>query len=673
MAIEKIIDINIQGNADQAVGSLRSQLKEAQAEVAILSDKFGVTSVEAANAAKKAGELKDKIGDAKALTDAFNPDAKFKALTSSLSGVAGGFAAVQGGMALFGAESEDVQKTLLKVQSAMALSQGLQSIGESVDSFKQLGAVINSTTTFQKLNTLATAAAAAVQKLFTGAVNTTATSFNALKTAIVSTGIGALVVGIGYLISKMNESADATEKLTLKQESLNKQLEITKKLTEDNAKAIDYDTNIKLANAKKVGASDKELLRIQLDAYETKAKANIKEVEDIQKSQKHSYNLTKEQNKRIQDLREQNQDLQRKGNVEIANSDADLANKQKELSKKAGEESAANKKKNKEERDAEIKKDAEARKLSLQAKRDAELLQIQEITKAIGDAQDKQAEANMTASEVEQRVVKDKYFGLIELAKQQKRSEDEINVLEVQKLKDLQDIKDKFRLQEDEKTAAKLEKTISDETLSFENRLAAVDAEQSLFQKQLDDKLITEEQFNDKTKALSAARVNIDKAEAAAKRALFAKTSDILSKGADLLGKNTAAGKAMAAAAALINTYQGITAELATKTITPFEIGLKIANVAIIAATGFKAVKDILSVQVPGASGGGGGGGGGVQGGSAPSMTAPSFNTVGSSSTNQLAQTIGQQTQTPIKTYVTASDVTTGQALDRSIIKNASI
>jgi len=47
-------------------------------------------------AAKRASELKDRIGDAKALTDAFNPDAKFKALTASLSGVAGGFAAAQG-------------------------------------------------------------------------------------------------------------------------------------------------------------------------------------------------------------------------------------------------------------------------------------------------------------------------------------------------------------------------------------------------------------------------------------------------------------------------------------------------------------------------------------------------------------------------------------------------
>jgi hypothetical protein len=168
----------------------------------------------------------------------------------------------------------------------------------------------------------------------------------------------------------------------------------------------------------------------------------------------------------------------------------------------------------------------------------------------------------------------------------------------------------------------------------------------------------------------AAAEIELAKKTAAAKQALFAKTSETLSKGADLLGKNTAAGKAMAAAAALINTYQGITAELATKTVTPFEIGLKIANVAIIAATGFKAVQDIVSVQIPG---GGGGGGGSAPSGSAPSMTAPSFNTVGSSATNQIAQTLGRQSQEPIRSYVVASDVSTAQALDRSIITNASI
>jgi hypothetical protein len=68
-------------------------------------------------------------------------------------------------------------------------------------------------------------------------------------------------------------------------------------------------------------------------------------------------------------------------------------------------------------------------------------------------------------------------------------------------------------------------------------------------------------------------------------------------------------------------------------------------------------------------SGGGGGGGGGM--GSAPA--APAFNVVGASSTNQLAQTIGNQQQQPIKAYVVANDVTTQQGLDRNIVQSASI
>jgi len=170
--------INVQGNAGEAVGSLKKQLREAQQDVVALSDKFGATSEEAVKAAKRAAELRDRIGDAKALTDSFNPDAKFKALTSSLAGVAGGFSAVQGAIGLFGTESKNVEKALLKVQSAMALSQGLQSIGESIDSFKNLKTVI---------------------------VDVASKAFGSLKAAIVSTGIGLLVVALGLLVANFDK------------------------------------------------------------------------------------------------------------------------------------------------------------------------------------------------------------------------------------------------------------------------------------------------------------------------------------------------------------------------------------------------------------------------------------------------------------------------------------
>lgn len=350
MAIEKVIDIKVQGNVDQAVGSLRSQLREAQAEVAALSEKFGVTSVEAAAAARRAAELKDQIGDAKALTDAFNPDAKFRALTSSLSGVAGGFAAVQGGMALFGAQSEEVEATLLKVQSAMALSQGIQAVGESVDSFKQLSAVVQNSTAFQKVNSAVTATAAVIQRVFSGAVNTTAASFNALKAAIVSTGIGALVVGIGYLISKMNEGANAAKELTKEQEGLNRQLEYTKELSTQAAQSLDYQTQVELASAKKRGASDRELTQIKIDGINSRIRNNTEEINNIIATQDEEYLLTKEQNKRIQDLRNENLNLVRQGRLEVANFEADQA-------VKGREKETENAKKARENRIAEYEKD----------------------------------------------------------------------------------------------------------------------------------------------------------------------------------------------------------------------------------------------------------------------------------------------------------------------------
>ena len=114
---EEIIGVKIQVSGQEKVltsmGEIKKELREATFDVAKFSDKFGATSKEAIEAAKRVAQLKDAIGDAKALTEAFNPDQKFKAVTQSLSGVAGGFAALQGAIGLFGEESKEVEKLSL--------------------------------------------------------------------------------------------------------------------------------------------------------------------------------------------------------------------------------------------------------------------------------------------------------------------------------------------------------------------------------------------------------------------------------------------------------------------------------------------------------------------------------------------------------------------------------
>jgi hypothetical protein len=265
MAEQLNYQINIEGNANQSVGSLKKQLREAQAEVSMLSDKFGATSKEAIEAAKRAAELRDRIGDAKALTEAFNPDAKFKALSSSLSGVAGGFAAIQGAIGLFGAESKELEKQLLKVQSALALSQGLQSIGESIDAFRNLGAVIETTTVFQKANAAANAVTSATLRALGIAAETTAISFRVLKTAIAATGILAAVVVISELVTALIDWADTTDETTKANKKLNDELERQNEILSANASDVSRRNKVEIARLKAQGADEAKIRKQLLD------------------------------------------------------------------------------------------------------------------------------------------------------------------------------------------------------------------------------------------------------------------------------------------------------------------------------------------------------------------------------------------------------------------------
>lgn len=264
---DEIIGLKVQvdTNAPEAVGSLKKQLREAQAEVAALADKFGATSKEAVEAAKRAAELKDKIGDAKSLTDAFNPDAKFKALSSSLAGVASGFGAVQGAMGLFGTESKDLEKQLLKVQSAMALSQGLQAVGESIDSFKQLGAVIK-TQVVSAFSTLRGAIIATGIGALAVAVGLVITNFESFKKAVYNLipGLSTLVTYIGGLVTKFTDFVGITSEADRALEKLNKTTEI-------NNNKLDREIALLKARGDEVGAFSKQREKLENELAQARA------------------------------------------------------------------------------------------------------------------------------------------------------------------------------------------------------------------------------------------------------------------------------------------------------------------------------------------------------------------------------------------------------------------
>lgn len=258
------------GQANESMKTFKTQIREANQDLIKTTELFGATSREAATAAKRVAELKDRMGDAKNLSDAFNPDRKFQSFSNALSGVAGGFAALQGAMALVGAESEDIQKSLLKVQAALAISQGVNSIIELKDTFKTLGAFIQSTAIYQKANAVATTLAAGAMRLFGVATTQTSVAFNVLKGAIIATGIGALVVLIGVVIQAINSMASADESAADAKKRL---AEETDRLSESLQQQIgwsDRASKLDIAAAKARGASLDEITKLERKGIENR-------------------------------------------------------------------------------------------------------------------------------------------------------------------------------------------------------------------------------------------------------------------------------------------------------------------------------------------------------------------------------------------------------------------
>lgn len=226
MAEKRTIELEVKDN----VKSLKAQYKEAVVELQRVSAAYGETSAEAIRAAKAAAELKDQIGFTNDMVNSFNPDGKFNALSKSFGGVLDGFQAVEGGLGLIGVEGEAVQEAMLRVQSAMAFSQGVQGILEAKDSFKQLGTVVKDVVLGLFKKNAVTAAGAAVDKVNvattgaqaiastglataqTGVAVSTGVASNAMKLfriALIATGIGAIVVAVGLLIANFDKVAAA--------------------------------------------------------------------------------------------------------------------------------------------------------------------------------------------------------------------------------------------------------------------------------------------------------------------------------------------------------------------------------------------------------------------------------------------------------------------------------
>ena len=236
---------------------------------------------------------------------------------------------------------------------------------------------------------------------------------------------------------------------------------------------------------------------------------------------------------------------------------------------------------------------------------------------------------------------------------------------------------DALKRLEQQKLDLEAEREIEEQRLELkrnsfaEGTQARLDAENELKDRllEIDQQIVlnknqTSKQIVDNDKKADEEKIKSELAVSNTKKKLATTTLSFLSSVAE---EGSALSKGVAVAQATINTFQGITSELATKTATPFEFGLKLANIASVTAIGFKSVKDILSTNATSASGGGAS----ASGGSAPTPP-PAFNLVGGSGVNQISDSLSEE-QTPIQAFVVGSEVTNQQEIDNAQASSASL
>lgn len=631
MAETKVIDLEVKTN----IGSLKAQLREAQAEVAALSDKFGVTSEQAAEAAKRAAELKDRIGDAKSLTDAFNPDAKFNALSQSIGGALNGFQAFEGAMGLVGTESEALQKTLLKVQSAMALSQGIQGAMEAKDSFVQLGAVVKN----------AFAGMTTASKVF------------------LASGIGLVVAALGLLIAKWD---DVKAALTPATAQAQKFAQSTAESAEAARAALanfdEYERTLKRLGYTEEDIAEKRKKRFkeaiqksqqELAAAQKLYQSQKKDLENVKIFDKLGLNATgrlfygdeetaKAQRKHVSELRQQL--------AKLKNDEYEMRQQQKQAQKEQQEENKA--------QAEQQKQDAINRAKAAKDKRNEELAQLKQYNREATD---------LFKSEYEKQVrdIKEKYAQQIALAKKYKQDTADLEKAQAEELDNALDKSmgkidtlslEKFRI--NQRDLGTLKGSLNTE---LQAKQEAADLEIKILQSKADRAAKIEEQANSfKVKATLDGLAAI-----ASISELFGKKSEKAAKRAFQVQK------AANIATALITTYQNATSAYASQFTpvptpdSPIRGGIA-AGIAV--ASGLANVAKISQQQFEGGGSSGGGGGSSAGGGSIPTQ-APSFNVVGNSGVNQLAQL----QQTPVQAYVVSGQVTTAQSLDRNRVENATL
>ena len=194
---EIVLEVGLKDSTAAGTTSAKTRLRELQKTLAdmALAGQDGTKAFREME--KEAGRLKDQIGDTQQRIKQLASDTRtIDTFVSAVLGITAGFQIAQGAAALFGAEEEELQKSLVKVQAAMALANGVQQVANLLN----------------KDSILITQGQAAAQALYAVAVGTSTGAMKAFRIALLATGIGAAVAAVGLLVAKWDELTAAVRR-----------------------------------------------------------------------------------------------------------------------------------------------------------------------------------------------------------------------------------------------------------------------------------------------------------------------------------------------------------------------------------------------------------------------------------------------------------------------------
>lgn len=196
--IKKVISIDTKTSS--------KSIKQLREQVASLTDELESLEIGSSDYSKKLEELVSAQNKLNVATESMqgktvNAVKAFDSINQVAGGLAGGVSAVSAAFTLFGRDTENLQKTMVKLQAAIAIVQGiggLKGLGEGI---------LNGVKSFKALSVA-----------MAGATTTTgglSVAMGVLRTAIISTGIGALIVALGMLVDFAIKAASGVDDLKI--------------------------------------------------------------------------------------------------------------------------------------------------------------------------------------------------------------------------------------------------------------------------------------------------------------------------------------------------------------------------------------------------------------------------------------------------------------------------